>query len=88
MFLANLRLGCYSLFSNPQNQLCLTPPLPPRPLPPSATPKQKLLFSNALKVYSPLKNSLRGRRQKGKGKGKEEFGRAREKGKERLQGRH
>ena len=29
MFVANLRLGCYSLFSNPQNQLCLTPPSPP-----------------------------------------------------------
>ena len=33
MFVANLRLGCYSLFSNPQNQPCLTPPFPP-PLPP------------------------------------------------------
>ena len=32
MFLANLRLGCYSLFSNPQNQLCLTS-LPRLPTP-------------------------------------------------------
>ena len=41
MFGANLRLGCYSLFSNPQNQPCLTPPFPSRPPPPD--PTQKLL---------------------------------------------
>ena len=38
MFVANLRLGCYSLFSNPQNQPCLTPPFPTPP-----DPTQKLL---------------------------------------------
>ena len=66
MFVANLRLGCYSLFSNPQNQLCLTSPPPPPPQhhhhhTTTAAPQIlcKILFSNALmNIQSPQERLL------------------------------
>ena len=57
MFVANLRLGCYSLFSNPQNQLCLTSPNTTTTTPPPQPHKfcVRYCFQMLLWIYSPLK---------------------------------